>query len=54
MLGLTFSVGDTLPGLHVVLSKTIIIGDSKLLLNIGFVESQYFISCMLWLSTLTR
>ena len=51
-VGLTFSVGDTLSGLQLVLSKMLRIGDTKLLLNIGFVESQYCISCMLWLSTL--
>lgn len=35
MLGLKFSVGDTLPGLQLVLSKTLRIGHTKLLLNIG-------------------
>ena len=52
MWRLTFSVGYTIPGLQLVLSKTNRIGDSKLLLNIGFMESQDYISCMLWLSTL--
>ena len=29
MVGLTFSVGDTMPGLQLVLSKTIRISDTK-------------------------